>query len=145
VLLSRGHRPSRRAHGAAGIHRSIVRRAPIRVQQRRERIEVVILVRGQIVTRHGIDDLGDIVTIDVIAERSQRIEARQPVPVSWDVFNCQRLLGAQRAVSLQKRMNELALTDACIPVSEPPMDLSKMKRHHHPRYHLDPLPDAGAL
>ena len=49
----------------------------------------------------------------------------------------------QRAAALQRKMDELGLTDPYIPVTEPPEDLTKMRRHKHKRYRFEPLPDAG--
>jgi len=52
---------------------------------------------------------------------------------------------AQRAVALQRLMDELGLTDTYIPVHEPPEDLKRLRRHKHARYSFEPLEDAGQL
>jgi len=49
----------------------------------------------------------------------------------------------QSAAALQRKMDELGLTDPYIPVTEPPGDLTKMRRRKHKRYRFEPLPDAG--
>ncbi len=52
---------------------------------------------------------------------------------------------AQRASKLQRMMDEMKINDPYIPVTEPPEDLTKMRRHKHKRYRFEPLPDAGEL
>jgi len=53
---------------------------------------------------------------------------------------------AQRAAALQRKMNELGITDPYLPLTEPPEDYRKMRRHHHPRYRFEPAAsDAGAV
>jgi hypothetical protein len=47
---------------------------------------------------------------------------------------------AQRAMALQRLMNERGLTDPYLPVTEPPADCAKLCRHRHPRYSFKPLP-----
>jgi len=47
---------------------------------------------------------------------------------------------AQRAKALDRVMKACGLTDPYVVVTEPPADLTKMKRHLHPRYRFDPLP-----
>ncbi|MEQ8208285.1 MAG: recombinase family protein [Lacipirellulaceae bacterium] len=46
----------------------------------------------------------------------------------------------QRAKRLQRRMMAEDLADAYYPVLEPPMARNKLRRHHHKRYHFEPLP-----
>lgn len=47
----------------------------------------------------------------------------------------------QKALKLDKRMHELALTDPYVPVTEPPDDYGMLRRHKHSRYCFEPLPD----
>ncbi|HEV3343314.1 MAG TPA: recombinase family protein [Pirellulales bacterium] len=51
----------------------------------------------------------------------------------------------QRAVALARMMDRLALTDPYVPVTSPPQDCTKMRRHKHRRYRFEPLPDAGSF
>ena len=48
----------------------------------------------------------------------------------------------QRAAALQRLMNDAGLIDPYVPVLEPPDDFKKLRRHKHPRYKFEPLPDA---
>jgi hypothetical protein len=62
--------------------------------------------------------------------------------------NVARLLGVtvtavQRAASLQRMMDAIGATDPYVPLTEPPVDYAKLRRHHHKRYDFQPLPDAG--
>jgi len=47
----------------------------------------------------------------------------------------------QRAFALQRKMDELGLTDPYVPVLEPPEDYKKLRRHKHHRYEFKPLKD----
>ncbi len=55
------------------------------------------------------------------------------------------ITAAQRAAEFQRRMDSLGLTDPYVAVTEPPIGGSRIKRHLHPRYHFEPLPDACKL
>ena len=46
---------------------------------------------------------------------------------------------AQNALKLHRVMEKLGLTDPFLPLTEPPADDTKMKRHLHPRYRFTPL------
>jgi DNA invertase Pin-like site-specific DNA recombinase len=46
---------------------------------------------------------------------------------------------AQRAARLQRIMDERGLTDPYEPVTEPPSDYARLRRHLHPRYRFEPL------
>jgi hypothetical protein len=50
---------------------------------------------------------------------------------------------AQAAVRLQRKMDELALSDPYIAVTEPPDDFRKLRRHKHSRYSFQPLARIG--
>ena len=50
---------------------------------------------------------------------------------------------AQRAAALQRMLDEAGMVDPYLPVREPSADLSKLRRHLHPRYEFRPLADAG--
>jgi hypothetical protein len=49
------------------------------------------------------------------------------------------ITAAQRAAALQRRMDQLGLSDAYIPVTVPREDTQKSWRHLHPRYKFEPL------
>jgi site-specific DNA recombinase len=51
------------------------------------------------------------------------------------------ITATQRAAALQRRMDELGLTDPYVPVSEAEIGESRMRRHLHSRYRFQPLPD----
>jgi hypothetical protein len=48
---------------------------------------------------------------------------------------------AQRAAWLHRYMQAHDLTDPYLPVTEPPADQSKLRRHLHPRYRFEPRED----
>jgi hypothetical protein len=48
---------------------------------------------------------------------------------------------AQRAAALDRLMQREGLTDPYVLHLDPPRDHSKMRRHLHPRYHFEPLPN----
>lgn len=52
---------------------------------------------------------------------------------------------AQYAGELQRMMDELGIDSPYVPVTEPPADSRKIRRHLHPRYRFNPRPDAGEL
>jgi site-specific DNA recombinase len=52
---------------------------------------------------------------------------------------------AQNAADLHRKMTALNLTDPYTPVLEPPEDLAKLRRHHHPRYRFTPLGGASEI
>jgi DNA invertase Pin-like site-specific DNA recombinase len=49
------------------------------------------------------------------------------------------ITAVQRAAALQRAMDAQKLTDPYIPVTEPPLDCTKMRRHLHPRYRFERL------
>jgi hypothetical protein len=51
-----------------------------------------------------------------------------------------RVSAAQKAAALQRLMDERGLTDPYEPVTSPPADCTRMRRHLHERYRFDPLP-----
>lgn len=53
------------------------------------------------------------------------------------------ITAAQRAAALQRQMDGLDLSDPYLPVTQPPDDFGRMRRHKHPRYAFEPLPHAG--
>jgi len=53
------------------------------------------------------------------------------------------ITAAQRAAALQRKMDQLGLSDPFVPVTEPPGDYKKLRRHQHRRYSFRPLEDAG--
>ncbi|MFT3881156.1 MAG: recombinase family protein [Gemmatales bacterium] len=54
------------------------------------------------------------------------------------------ITAAQQAAKLDKLMKERGLTDPYVPLTEPPGDDSKLKRHLHPDYRFRPLDDTQA-
>ena len=50
---------------------------------------------------------------------------------------------AQFAAAVDRRMQRLGLDDPYVRLTEPPSDCAKLRRHRHPRYQFDPLPDFG--
>jgi DNA invertase Pin-like site-specific DNA recombinase len=46
---------------------------------------------------------------------------------------------AQAAAKLQRKMDELGVSDPYVPVTEPPDDFPKLRRHKHSRYSFEPL------
>lgn len=46
---------------------------------------------------------------------------------------------AQKAAALDRLMRERGLMDPYVPVSEPPADFAKLRRHLHPRYQFQPF------
>ena len=51
----------------------------------------------------------------------------------------------QRAAALQRRMDQLGLSDPFVRLLEPPDDYTKLRRHKHKRYSFEPLDGAGQL
>jgi DNA invertase Pin-like site-specific DNA recombinase len=51
------------------------------------------------------------------------------------------ITAVQRATALQRRMDELGLTDPYVPVSEAQIGEVRFRRHLHPRYKFEPLED----
>jgi site-specific DNA recombinase len=47
---------------------------------------------------------------------------------------------AQKAASLDRLMGKLGLTDPYIPLTEPPQDQARMRRHKHARFQFEPGP-----
>jgi site-specific DNA recombinase len=52
---------------------------------------------------------------------------------------------AQKAAVLQRRMDELGITDPYVRVTDPPEDSRKMRRNLHSAYRFEPLPGAGEI
>jgi hypothetical protein len=50
------------------------------------------------------------------------------------------LATVQRAVELQRAMDRLGLTDPYLPITSPPPEDGRWRRHRHPRYRFEPLP-----
>jgi hypothetical protein len=53
------------------------------------------------------------------------------------------ITAAQDAAGLQRRMDALGITDAYVPVTQPPDDYGKFRRHLHSRYRFEPVEGAG--
>jgi hypothetical protein len=54
------------------------------------------------------------------------------------------ITAAQRAAGLQRKMDELGLSDPYVLVTEPPED-TRLRRHRHARYQFEPLDNAGLV
>jgi hypothetical protein len=52
---------------------------------------------------------------------------------------------AQRAAALDRVMRSLGLSEPYLAVLEPSKNNPKLRRHLHPRYRFEPLPDAGIV
>jgi hypothetical protein len=50
---------------------------------------------------------------------------------------------AQRAAALQRRMDQLGISDPYVALTAPPADSKRRRRHEHLRYKFDPLPDVA--
>ena len=50
------------------------------------------------------------------------------------------ITAACRAYALHRNMQQQGLADPYVLVKEPPLDYTKLRRHHHPRYNFEPLP-----
>jgi len=50
----------------------------------------------------------------------------------------------QRAVALGRRMASLGIQDPYLPLTAPPGDYERWRRHKHPRYRFEPLTKEGA-
>jgi hypothetical protein len=50
----------------------------------------------------------------------------------------------QKAAALDRMMKDRSLIDPYVPVTSLPDDFTKLRRHKHPRYKFDPLPEAGS-
>jgi hypothetical protein len=73
----------------------------------------------------------------VIALRKERVPERE---IARQLGITQPVV--QYAAALRRMMDKLGVTDPYVPVLAPPDD-SKLRRHKHPRYRFEPLPDAG--
>ena len=78
----------------------------------------------------------------VVVGRQQR-DANGRKRTERDVANALGITetAAQRAASLDRLMQQQGLTDPYVLQLEPPADHAKLRRHLHPRYHFEPLPD----
>jgi DNA invertase Pin-like site-specific DNA recombinase len=63
--------------------------------------------------------------------------------VAWELGITQPAV--QEAAALARRMDELHIADPYLPLTHPPDDYNRLRRHRHKRYKFDPLgPGAGA-
>ena len=51
----------------------------------------------------------------------------------------------QRSAALERLMRQLCLCDPYLPVTAPPDDFRKLRRHKHPRYCFEPLPGTNGV
>jgi DNA invertase Pin-like site-specific DNA recombinase len=81
-------------------------------------------------------------------EEPQRLAYRIPVleltanalgqrDIAWELGITQPAV--QRAVALGRRMAALGITDPYLPLTAPPDDYERLRRHKHPRYRFEPL------
>ncbi len=96
--------------------------------------------------------LEEIVTIDLF-QLPQREKFRQQILTLRKDGDTEReaahkleltITAAQKAAALQRKMDELGLSDPYLSVTEPPTN-SKHRRHEHHRYKFEPLDDAGMI
>jgi hypothetical protein len=72
----------------------------------------------------------------VIALRAAKLTERQAAEqLGITITN------AQRAADLQRQMMAQGIADPYFPVTSPPDDYAKLRRHKHPRYQFRPHPD----
>jgi len=55
------------------------------------------------------------------------------------------ITAVQRASALQRKMNQLGLSDPYLPVTDPSVNNTKLRRQWHKRYDFKPKPDAGEI
>jgi DNA invertase Pin-like site-specific DNA recombinase len=81
-------------------------------------------------------------------EEPQRVAYRFPVQeltanclgqrdIAWELDLTQAAV--QRSVALGRRMAALGLSDPYLPLTAPPDDYERLRRHKHPRYRFEPL------
>jgi site-specific DNA recombinase len=51
----------------------------------------------------------------------------------------------QKSIKLQHVIDKLSITDPYVPVTQPPDDMKKLRRHKHPDYRFEPLPGADEI
>ncbi|WP_020476065.1 recombinase family protein [Zavarzinella formosa] len=73
-----------------------------------------------------------------IIRRRQAGETQKAIGDTLDLT----ITAVQRAAALDRMMRAQGRTDPYVPVTEPPSDCTKMKRHHHRRYAYTPLPSS---
>jgi len=59
--------------------------------------------------------------------------------IAWELDITQAV---QRAAAVGRRMAQLGTGDAYLPLTAPPDDDDRLRRHRHPRYRFEPLPPA---
>jgi DNA invertase Pin-like site-specific DNA recombinase len=103
----------------------------------------------------GMDQLAPAVQRSLIVdlfEQPQRVAYRAPVleltanglgqrEVAQELGITQPAV--QRAVALGRRMASLRIQDPYLPLTAPPGDYERWRRHKHPRYHFEPLSGEG--
>ena len=75
----------------------------------------------------------------VVSSRRQG-ETEQQIATSLGITHT----AAQRAASLQRKMDAMGIVDPYLPLHSPP-ETGRLRRHKHHRYQFDPLPDAGNI
>lgn len=89
-------------------------------------------------------------TVDLMEKPPQRVEFREAVMARRAAGETERQIAkalgitqtaVQRAAALDRLMKRLGLTDPYVRLMEPPADYSKLRRHLHPRYRFESLPD----
>jgi DNA invertase Pin-like site-specific DNA recombinase len=94
-----------------------------------------------------------VLTIDLF-EPPQRVKFRAEIVAARAAGRTEReaaadcgitVAAAQRAMVLQRKMDELGIDDPYLPVLEPPQDLPKLRGHLHPDYRFEPIVGAGEL
>ena len=76
-----------------------------------------------------------------VVDRSAKRQTEKEIAAALGIT----VTAAQRAYQLQQLMDRQSLVDPYIPITTPPDDVSRLKRHKHKRYRFEPLPDAGVF
>jgi hypothetical protein len=62
--------------------------------------------------------------------------------IAWELDITQTAV--QRAAALSRSMDKLGVADPYLPLTAPPDDYAKLRRHKHPRYRFEPLQGQAA-
>lgn len=119
------------------------------------RARVKIDLAGSVVDAEHVPQLKGlltrVITIDLFDRPPQRERIRQEavrmaasgmksVKISRSIAECPKPAAVDNALALQRKMDELGLTDPYVLVMEPPQDYPKLRRHKNPKYCFEPRP-----
>jgi DNA invertase Pin-like site-specific DNA recombinase len=77
--------------------------------------------------------------VPVVELTANRLTQRE---IAWELGIT--LPAVQKAVALARRMDELRTSDPYLPLTAPPDDFERLRRHQHPRYRFEPLDGLAA-